>query len=449
MSRPSLTQNSINLETPKLKMDIELIVAGIAVVLLLALSGLFSGSETALTAVSRARIHRLAQGGGRRASMVEKLIQNKEKLIGTILLGNNLVNIAATALATSVITTLVGDYAVAVSTISMTLLVLIFAEVMPKTIAIANPDRAALFFAPLLKWLVPIFSPVTGAVQAVVRGTLKVLGVDVTNVGAVLSIQDEIRGTISLHSREGSMIKPHKDMLGSILDLDVVEISEIMVHRRNMEMLDADLGDDEIVEQVVASPYTRIPLWREDTENIVGILHAKDVLRAVRAGDLQETPNIASLVTEPWFVPETTTLREQLNAFRSHRAHFALVVDEYGALMGLVTLEDILEEIVGDISDEHDVTVSGIRPQRDGRIIVDGTVSVRDLNREFDWDISDEHAATIAGYVIHCAQSIPEPGQAYMFDGFKFEILQKQGNQITRLRITAPEDPETQPSEPR
>lgn len=442
MSRPFLMAGSINLDTPKLNMDFEVIVAGIVVLFLLALSGLFSGSETALTAASRARIHRLAQEGGRRASMVEKLIQNKEKLIGTILLGNNLVNIAATALATSVITTLVGDYAVVVSTVTMTLLVLIFAEVMPKTIAIANPDRAALFFGPLLKWLVPIFSPVTGAVQAVVRGTLKIFGVDVANIGAVLSVQDEIRGTISLHSREGSMIKPHKDMLGSILDLDDVEISEVMVHRRNMEMLDADLGDNEIIEQVVNSPHTRIPLWRDNPENIVGILHAKDVLRAVRAADPNETPNIASLVAKPWFIPETTTLREQLNAFRGRRAHFALVVDEYGGLMGLVTLEDILEEIVGDIADEHDVSGSGIRPQRDGRIIVEGTVSIRDLNREFDWNIPDEHATTIAGHIIHRAQSIPEPGQAYMFDGFKFEILQKQRNQIILLRITAPDPTE-------
>ncbi|MDX1581880.1 MAG: transporter associated domain-containing protein, partial [Alphaproteobacteria bacterium] len=216
-----------------------------------------------------------------------------------------------------------------------------------------------------------------------------------------------------------------------------LEVSDVMVHRRNMEMIDADLDADAIIERAVLSPHTRIPLWREDPDNIIGILHSKDLLRAVRAKG--EAPiDITSLMVEPWFVPETTTLREQLNAFRDRRSHFALVVDEYGALMGIVTLEDILEEIVGEITDEHDIGEHALKSDSEGRVTAEGTVPIRDLNREFDWSLSDENATTIAGFVIHEAQTIPDPGQTFLFDGFKFEVLQKRRNQITLVRITPP-----------
>ncbi|MBI1181336.1 MAG: DUF21 domain-containing protein [Alphaproteobacteria bacterium] len=419
-------------------------ITAVSIFVLLMLSAYFSASETALTAASRARMHRLAEHGNRRAQIVSELRKDDERLLGTILVGNNGVNILATALATSLFTQLFGEYAVVAATGAMTVLVILFAEVMPKTLAIRDPDRGAMMVAPALRVLVKVLSPITRAITVLVRASLGLFGLGVTADQPILSAHEEIRGAIDLHAREGSMKKPHRDMLGGILDLDELEVSEIMIHRRSMQMIDASVGPDGIVEQVVSSPYTRIPLWRDNPENIIGILHAKSILRALRKQESAPTmEEIEADLSTPWYVPDTTSLREQLNAFRERRSHFALVIDEYGALQGLVTLEDILEEIVGDIADEHDIARRGIRPQADGRLIVEGTTSVRDLNRAMDWQLSDDHATTIAGYIIHEAQTIPETGQTFKFNGYKFEVLQKRRNQLTLLRITPPEPVET------
>ncbi|TDI61935.1 MAG: HlyC/CorC family transporter [Alphaproteobacteria bacterium] len=420
-------------------MDTQTIATIIAIVILLLLSGFFSGSETALTAASRARILLMAKEGDKRAKIVEHLQENKERLLGTILLGNNAVNIVATALATTLFARLMGDYAVVVASIAMTALVLIFAEVLPKTYAITNPDQSALRVAPIIRWLVPVLSPITTAIQAIVRATLKFFGVDASASKAVFSAEDELRGTLDLHAREGSMIKPHTDMLGGILDLDEILVSQIMIHRRAMQTIDAGQPTGAIVEEIVNSPHTRIPLWEDDPDNIIGIVHAKDVLKALR-GRNEDTLDLRALIIKPWFVPETTTLREQLNAFRDRRSHFAIVVDEYGAIMGLVTLEDILEEIVGDIADEHDLDDETIRAQSDGRLIIDATTPLRDLNREFGWELPDDRATTLAGYIIDEAKIIPDPGQIFLFKGFKFEIMQKVRNQITTVRVTPSEN---------
>ncbi|MFQ5533895.1 MAG: HlyC/CorC family transporter [Sphingomonadales bacterium] len=422
--------------------DLLLTVASIAALLILA--GFFSGSETALTAASRARMHRLEKAPEdsrrrRRARTVNRLIGEKERLIGGILLGNNLVNILASALATGLFISLFGDAGIAYATLAMTALVLIFAEVLPKTYAIANPDRSALSVAPAISAVVFLLAPVVRAVQAIVRGTLRVAGIDIDARQDVLSAQEELRGAIELHVREGAMIKLERDMLSGILDLGEVKVEDVMVHRKNMMMIDISEPPARIIDIIVNSPYTRFPLWHHNPDNIVGVLHAKDLLRAVRrhSGDL-DTLDVNAIATEPWFAPETTTLREQLSEFRRRRAHFGLVVDEYGALMGLVTLEDILEEIVGEITDEHDITRIGVRTQGDDTLIVDGTVTVRDLNRRFDWNLPDEVATTIAGLVIHEARTIPEPRQIFVFHRFKFEILRRKRNQITLLRITPP-----------
>ncbi len=421
-------------------METEFVLSLVGIAVLLLLSGFFSGSETALTAASRARMHHLERRGSRRARLVNRLRTNKERLIGAILLGNNLVNIFASALATSLAITWVGDAGVAYATLVMTVLVLVFAEVLPKTYALNDSDRVALAAAPVMRPIVWLFSPVTLTVQAVVRGTLRLAGINVVERGQLLTPEEELRGVIDLHAREGGVVKPARDMLDSILDLEEVTVSEIMVHRGNMEMLDADEPSGALVEKALISPYTRLPLWQGEPENIIGVLHAKDLLRAVCSkGGGVDGLDIAAITTEPWFVPETTTLREQLNAFRQKRTHFALVVDEYGALMGLVTLEDILEEIVGDITDEHDVATAGVRPQADGSYIVDGTVTIRDLNRQFDWELPDDEAATIAGLVLHEAQIIPEVGQVFTFFGFRFEVLRRRRNQITALRLWPPD----------
>ena len=420
-------------------MTMGLLLVGGGIFLLLVLSAFFSGSETALTSVSRARLHHLEKRGNQRARLVNRLIGDRERLIGAILLGNNAVNIFASALATSVLIGLFGEAGIAYATIGMTLLVLIFAEVLPKTYALRNADRVALAVAPFMRLMVIILSPITLAVQAVVRFSLHLLGVAATDGDHALKAEQELRGAIDLHSRGGAIVKQERDMLGSILDLEDVEVSEIMIHRKGMTVIDAEDPPARIIERAIASPYTRIPLWRGDPDNIIGVLHSKDLLNLVHGHrDNIDDLNLAATATAPWFIPDSTTLLRQLQAFRHRRAHFALVVDEYGALMGMVTLEDILEEIVGDIADEHDVAFTGVRLNADGSYTVRGTVTIRDLNREYEWNLPDDEASTIAGLVIHEAQRIPEMGQSFVFHGFKFEVLTRQRNQITSVRVTQP-----------
>jgi len=410
-----------------------------AILVLLILSGFFSGSETALTATSRARMHTMERDGIKRAGIVNKLIETRERLIGAILLGNNLVNIMASAIATSVFLELFGDTGVVYATLVMTALVLIFSEVLPKTYAITNPDRMALAVAPVIRMVVFAFAPVTAAVQFIVRRTLRLVGANIDDAAEVLSAHEELRGAIDLHHKEGGVGSDDRHMLGGILDLRDLEVADVMVHRKTMQALSLDDEPQTLVEQVLASPFTRIPLWEADPDNIVGVLHAKDLLRALISHDGDPTSlNIKSLATEAWFVPETTSLVEQLNAFRQRKLHFALVVDEYGSIMGLVTLEDIIEEIVGEISDEHDVEVKGLRQQPDGSCNVDGTLAVRDLNRALDWELPEDEAITVAGLVIHESQTIPEVGQTFSFYGYKFQILRRHRNQITAMKITPP-----------
>lgn len=418
-----------------------LLIASSVIVVLLVLSAFFSGSETALTASSRPLMHQLEQSGNHRAAIVNRLRMKTDRLIGAILLGNNLVNIFASALATSVLIALFGEAGVVYATLGMTALVLIFAEILPKTYAFRNANKVALWIAPVVNGLVVLFSPVTHAIQIVVQVTLRMFGADPHFEEGIGPSSEELRGAIELHRGEGTEVKQERAMLRSILDLTDVEVGEIMTHRKNVTMIDADEPPEAVVAQVLASPFTRIPLWRGEPDNILGVIHAKALLRAVRSkeGDL-EGLDVVELAADPWFVPESTSLLDQLQAFRRRREHFALVVDEYGSLMGIVTLEDILEEIVGEIADEHDIDVPGVIRQPDGSFVVQGTVTIRDLNRRFEWGLPDEEAATVAGLVLHEARRIPEVGQAFSFHGLRFEILRRLRNQVTAIRITPPRD---------
>lgn len=414
-----------------------------AILGLLILSAFFSGSETALTAASRARMHALEEDGNRRARIVNRLLGMRERFIGAILLGNNLANIAASALATSLFLNLFGEAGVAYATLVMTVVVVLFSEVLPKTYAIVNADRMALLVAPLVRALVAMLAPVTAAMQWIIRHTLRLFGVSISDEAQVLSADEELRSAIELYHKAGGMVKLTRDMLGGVLDLRELTVSDIMVHRTKMDAIDAELPTEAIIDAALKSPHTRLPLWRGEREEIVGILHAKTLLRALRdaRGDTSKI-DILSLAAPPWFVPDTTTLKDQLNAFLKKKAHFAIVVDEYGEVMGLVTLEDIIEEIVGEISDETDVAASLAKPQPDGSLIVDGTVPIRDVNRLMDWDLPDAEATTVAGLVIHEAQTIPNPGQAFTFHGYRFEVLRRQRNRLTSLRVT-PLQPKT------
>ncbi len=415
---------------------------GIIFVLLL-LSGFFSGSETALTAASQARLSQLARKGNEAAATVIALKSRSDRMIGAILIGNNVVNIFASALATSALITLFGESGVAYATIGMTVVVVIFGEVLPKTFAINRPDQSAVAVAPIIQALVWVLTPLSVTVQALVTGVLRLCGVSVDAGLGHDEREEELRGLIEMHADGGEEVEHERAMLRSILDLADVEVSEIMTHRRNVRMVDADAPLGELLELVLDSPFTRLPLYKGESDNIVGVLHVKALLRAIRAhgGSAPEDLKIVEIASDPWFIPDATTLLDQLQAFRERREHFALVVDEYGSFMGVVTLEDILEEIVGDILDEHDVAVAGVRAQADGSFVVNGTVTIRDLNREFGWDLPDEEASTIAGLVLHEARRIPEVGQEFLFHGFRFRILRRQRNQITLLRLTRLDKP--------
>lgn len=418
--------------------DTPLILTCVGVFILLLLSAFFSGSETALIATSRVRIHQLAKKGNKRASTVEKLRDNNEDLIGGILIGNNIANITASVLATSVLIAIFGEAGIAYATVGMTVLVVIFAEVMPKTFAINKSNRTALAVAPIIRFVVVMLLPFSRAASWLGRGVLSLFGIDTTRNLADDEDEEELRGMIDMHDGPGDEETQERLMLRSILDLADVEVSEIMTHRGTVGMIDLDASVAEVLSEVMASPFTRIPLWKDNQDNIVGVLHAKALLRAIRnnpAADLEEL-DIKEISNDPWFIPETTSLLDQLQAFKARREHFAIVVDEYGSLMGIVTLEDILEEIVGDITDEHDIAVAGVRPQPDGSYIVEGTVTIRDLNREFDWDLPDEEASTIAGLVLHEARLIPNVGQDFDFFRTRFRILRRHKNQITSLKLT-------------
>jgi magnesium and cobalt exporter, CNNM family len=417
-----------------LPVDVWLAIA--TILLCVALSAFFSASETALTAASRARMHTLEKNGDRRAALVNRLLASRERLIGTTLLGNTLVNIGASALTTSILVALAGARGALYATGLMTILLLVFAEVMPKTVAINYPDRTSLLVARVISFFVAIFGPVLIGVEVLVRGFLKVVGIDTSRRQSILSGHEELKSAVDLLHWEGGVGRSDRDMFGGLLDLRDLEVSDVMVHRTKMLALNADLPSQDLIGEVVAAPYSRLPLWRGQPENIVGVLHAKDLLRALDAagGEVKDF-KVESIALAPWFVPETTPVQDQLQAFLKRKTHFALVVDEYGVVMGLVTLEDILEEIVGDIADEHDLIVQGVRLMSDGSVIVEGSVPIRDLNRAMAWDLPDEEATTIAGLVINEARAIPESGQVFNFHNFRFEVLRKTRNRITSLKI--------------
>jgi Mg2+/Co2+ transporter CorB len=417
-------------------MSFEVILILFAILALLLLSAFFNGSETALTGASRPRLHALEQEGNPRAKLVNRLLAAPEKMIGAVLLGNTLVDVLASALAANLAVALVGDVGVVYATAIMTILIVIFAAVLPKTYAIAGADRAALMLAPIMKVVITVLSPATKAIELIVRQILKLTPSKIDDAANILAAHEQLRGSIELSHKEGAVAKHEVHMLGGILDLGMLQVQDIMVHRTKMETINAADPPQTIIEDVVRSQYTRIPIWKDEPENIVGVLHSKDLLSALGRLNWDVSKlDIMSFSTPPWFVPDTTSVKDQLNAFLKRKAQLALVVDEYGEVQGLITLEDILEEIVGQIADEHDTVDVTIRPQPDGTVLVDGAVAIRDLNRHMDWDLPDEEATTVAGLVIHEAQSIPEPGQAFTFYGYRFEILRKTRNRLTALRI--------------
>jgi Mg2+/Co2+ transporter CorB len=401
-----------------------------------ALSAFFSGSETALTAASRARLLALESDGDSRAARANRLLSRRESLIGTLLIGNNIVNTAAAALATGVLLRLFGDAGILYATVAVSVFLILFSEILPKTIAINYPDQMSLIVARPVSWAVTVLGPLPVAIEAFVRWLLGLFGLPIGKVGNVFSAIDELRGQVALLHKEGSVGKTDRDMLDGLLDLNELTVEDIMVHRTRMKTVNADQPSEAVIQEVLASPHTRLPIWRGERENIVGILHAKDVLRALHeAGGDASKIDIDTIAREPWFVPVMNGARAQLQAFLTQKVHSAIAVDEFGEVQGLVTLEDIIEEIVGDIRDEHDVAAQGIRVQPNGSVQVDGAVPIRDLNRAMNWDLPDEEATTIAGLILEEVQFIPEVGQEFDIHGMHFKILRTLPNRITMIEI--------------
>jgi len=422
-----------------------LVYAG-AITILLLMSAFFSGSETALTGSSRAKLMALADKGSTGAEAALRVTEDNERLIGALLLGNNIANILSASLATALLTEIFGDKGVVIATAVMTVLVLIFSEVLPKTYAITYPEDVASKVAVGVRFLIRILAPILALVQGIVRAILLLFGVRADPDRHLFSVQEEIAGALALAHSEGTVHKEDRDRLLGALDLSDRTVEEIMLHRSEIEMIDADAAPADILTAVLASPHSRLPIFRGERENILGVIHAKDLLRAVEKSTRDVDGHLAnindldilSVAKKPYFVPDTTALDEQMRAFMKLRTHFALVVDEYGALRGLITLEDIIEEIVGEIADEFDIDAEHqIKLGEDGDYLVDGAMTIRDLNRATDWSLPDDEANTIAGLVIHDAQMIPAEGQVFSFHGFRFLVLTRKDNRITRLKIRA------------
>jgi magnesium and cobalt exporter, CNNM family len=407
------------------------------ILVLLALAAFFTISKTAFTTASRARMHERVRRGDARAALVQHLTGTRHRLLGAILFGRTVVTVAASAVATNALVKSYGSWGVMYAVVGIAILILLIGDVLPRICATISPERLALITAPLVNPCVKVLAPVVSALEWIVKRSLRLVGADVESSEHLRSAHDELRGAIALHHREGSVITKDRDMLGGILNLQDLTVSDVMVHRTKMVTVDRSQPPGSIIEGVLKSGHTRIPVWKDTPENIIGILHAKDLLKEMHKhkGDAARI-NLDDIISPPWFVPDTRPVADQLNAFLRRKTHFALVVDEYGEVMGLITLEDIIEEIVGDISDEHDVPVLGVRAEAGGSYVVDGIVPVRDLNRLNDWDLPDEEVTTVAGLVIHEARMIPDVGQAFTFHGFRFEVLRRRRNQITSLRIT-------------
>ena len=420
-------------------MIFEIIILFFAIIVLLVFSAFFSGSETALTASTRSRLTGLGMKGKKNSNIAIQLLNKKESLIGAILLGNNLVNILASALATSLLIKVFGNTGVAYAVILMTALIVIFAEILPKSYAIANAEKMALLVSPFLKPFVTVLAPITWVMEKTVFYILNLIGIKHDKNARTLSVADEIRGTVDLYHKEGRLFKLDKDMVTGILDLSEITIKDIMVHRSNIFMVNIDDTPEKIISQVVESPYTRIPVWKDNNENIIGLIHAKNLLRVLN--DLKSISitqeDINKSLIKTWFVPETTPLKNQLQMHLNRKIKLAMVVDEYGVLNGMISLEDIIEEIVGEISDEHDIDLTDIERNKDGSIKVSGSTEIRNINRSFGWDLPDEDANTISGLIINESRSFPKPGQIFQFYGFKFEILETETNIITQVRIAS------------
>jgi len=414
---------------------------------LILISAFFSGSETGLTSVSREQIHCLKMAGNRKAIIVSKLREDKERLIGAILLGNNVVNIAASAIGTALALEYFGPSGVVYSTAIMTVLVLIFAEVLPKTYAVRHSEQVALLVAPMFVLIVKVLSPVTMVVQGIVNRFISLLSFTPQEK---MSGVDALRGAVQMYHEEGDVLTEDKDMLSGIFDLGDTSIEQIMIHRSDMVTINADEPIEKVITFVANSSLSRIPVWTDSKDNITGVIHTKDLFKAAEnhQGDLNEL-DLKPHIRDAWFVPESTHLKNQLKAFKEHRKHIALAVDEFGSVSGLITLEDIIEEILGEIDDEHDTpTRNRIRKCKDGSYEMNGDISIRDLNRDLELGLPEDGPSTLAGYIMAEIQRIPDVDEILEIGDLMVKILTKEGNQLETIKVRKTDESDTAPIAP-
>lgn len=401
-------------------------------------SAYFSACETAMTAYSKPKMFSIANEGNKRAKVILGLQDEIGLVISSILTCATILNSLAVAVTTDLFSEILGNYALFLAPIVTSIFIVLFAEVLPKMLTISNPENVLLPSAYFIKYIYLVLKPFNKIIGFIAKSIISITRLSFKSKNEYQDSLEELKGAIALHKGVNSEdTKKEKEMLKSVLDLGTVQVSSIMIHRKNVTMLCADENITDLVDQVMSCPFTRIPLWRENTDNIVGILHVKDLMKAIKKDPELKNINILDIALEPWFIPDNKDLLDQLQSFKVKHEHFALVVDEYGSFMGIITLEDILEEIVGNIEDEHDVNYwNGIRQQGDGTYIVDGSVNIRDLNREISSNFRNDIAATVAGLVINSVGIIPEVGQTFVLYGYKFEILKRHRMQVTLIKIT-------------
>ena len=413
------------------------LVSIIYIICLIIISAILSGSETSITSIRKSKIHKLANKGDRNALRVLKLIEKKNDLVSSILVGNNFVNILASALATAILIKFYGDDGVIYSTIVMSVLIVIFAEILPKNIALLKPDRYALTLSFILTLFLKIFSPFVYIIKKFNLLIFKIFNIEKQKVTDA-SVREDIRNIINMHEDEGILLKDERDMLNGILDLKEMTVEKIMTHRKNIYSINID-QPEEYFKKISQSSFSRIPVWKESPNNILGVVHAKKLLTNINESGKIDLKNINDSTLNPWFIPETTKVKDQLNAFIDRHEKIAFVVDEYGELMGLISLEDIIEEIVGNIFDESDLSTIGIRKIGKNIFRVRGDVNIRDMNRTLDLNLNEKNSSTVAGFLIYETETFPDVGQTFTFNNILFEILNKKNNQITQLKVTLPE----------
>jgi Mg2+/Co2+ transporter CorB len=416
----------------------ELAILG-TIIVLLVLSAIFSGSETAFTGSSRAYITRFARAGDRRAKRLSGMRERKERLIAALLVGNNLVNTTATALASGLLIAWFGDEGVVYASILMTITLVIVGEVLPKTYAIQHPDATALKATPLLGVVLLLFGPAARVVNALVGWLLGLFGVKVTS-GERAQTDEDLRGMIALHGigdADDAAIEERR-MLNGVLSLDELTVADVMTHRRRIIGIDAEAPPAARLERLLTSPYSRLPVWRGPGQEIIGVVDVKAALRALQlAGGDPARLDLAAIAEKVPVVPEVRPLFDQLQEFRRTHRHIALVLDEYGQLRGLLTLEDIIEVVVGEIS-ERGESILADSVTKEGAIEVRGDIRVRDLNRELDWHLPEDEAATVAGLVLHAGQGLPVVGTTVMAEGYRLTVAEMRGRRISIVRIAAP-----------